>query len=46
MEKGKEGKVPCMEFETEGERKSGQEEEEGNTRNRIEVLISGRDCKE
>jgi hypothetical protein len=43
VEKGQEGKVPCMEFETERERKSGQEEKEGKRRNRIEVLISGRD---
>jgi hypothetical protein len=44
VEKEQEGKVPCMEFETERERKSAQEgEEEGKKRNRMEVLICGRD---
>lgn len=45
--KGQEGKVTCMEFETERERKSGQEgEEEGKRRNGMEGLIIGRDYKE
>lgn len=44
MEEGQEGKVACMEFETERERKSGQEgEEEGKRRNRMEGLIIGKD---
>lgn len=47
MEKGQEGKVACMEFETERERKSGKEgEKEGNRRNGMEGLIIGRDFKE
>jgi hypothetical protein len=47
VEKGKEGKVACMEFVTERERKSGQEgEEEGKRRKGMEGLIIGRDYKE
>ena len=47
MEKGQEGKVAFMEFETEGERKSGRKgEEEGTRSNGMEGLIIGRDYKE
>jgi hypothetical protein len=47
VEKGQEGKVACMEFETERERKSGQEgEEEGKRRDGMEGLIIVRDIKE
>lgn len=47
VEKGQEGKVAFMEFETEGERKSGRKgEEEGTRSNGMEGLIIGRDYKE
>lgn len=47
VEKGQEGKVACMEFETERERKSRREgEEEGTRSNEMEGLIIGRDYKE
>jgi hypothetical protein len=47
VEKGQEGKVAWMEFETERERQSGQEgEEEGKRRNGMEGLIIGRDYRE